>query len=200
MFLNNCCLYKVMPKNRGKVSLEELVRLKRAEHPNPEFWKTFERELIIKQRLQLQNQSSGNGVFTAHFWSNAKRACTYGCAALSGGAFLFVGVIGINSLQTADTNQTPSGAQIPTFAVTPIPTENQIQSSLEIAIAPDIGTSMAQTVAFNSNQETGKKPAIAAKTTERSNREASLDTLKLDTKALALVLSKPLEGLSLIHI
>ena len=36
-------------RNSPQVSLEQLLRLKRAERPAPEFWHQFERELRVKQ-------------------------------------------------------------------------------------------------------------------------------------------------------
>ncbi|MFA6961308.1 MAG: hypothetical protein WC205_11200 [Opitutaceae bacterium] len=37
------------PTESGKVTIEDLLRLKRAERPAPEFWTTFEQELRVKQ-------------------------------------------------------------------------------------------------------------------------------------------------------
>ena len=45
-----------MPENRGKISLEELLRSKRDERPNDAFWTRFDRELKAKQRRLLQRQ------------------------------------------------------------------------------------------------------------------------------------------------
>ena len=39
------------------VSLEDLLRLKRAERPAPEFWVQFERELRAKQLAALVTQT-----------------------------------------------------------------------------------------------------------------------------------------------
>jgi len=41
------------PEQPTKVTLEDLLRLKRAERPNPEFWSNFERELRQKQLTAL---------------------------------------------------------------------------------------------------------------------------------------------------
>lgn len=41
------------PDQKAKVSLEDLLRLKRAERPSPEFWANFERELRQKQLTAL---------------------------------------------------------------------------------------------------------------------------------------------------
>ena len=38
---------------KSKISLEDLLRLKRAEKPSPEFWSNFERELHQKQLTAL---------------------------------------------------------------------------------------------------------------------------------------------------
>ena len=43
----------ILPEQKNKVSLEDLLRLKRAERPNPEFWANFERELRQKQLTAL---------------------------------------------------------------------------------------------------------------------------------------------------
>lgn len=41
------------PEHKANVSLEDLLRLKRTERPNPEFWANFERELRQKQLTAL---------------------------------------------------------------------------------------------------------------------------------------------------
>ena len=41
------------PEQHSKVTLEDLLRLKRAEHPGPEFWANFEKELRQKQLTAL---------------------------------------------------------------------------------------------------------------------------------------------------
>lgn len=43
----------IPPEQKTTVSLEDLLRLKRAERPNPEFWASFERELRQKQLTAL---------------------------------------------------------------------------------------------------------------------------------------------------
>ncbi len=43
----------IPPEQKPNVSLEDLLRLKRAERPNPEFWTNFERELRQKQLTAL---------------------------------------------------------------------------------------------------------------------------------------------------
>lgn len=45
-----------MPENRSKYTLDELLRAKRSERPEPEFWVRFERELKTKQKLLIQRQ------------------------------------------------------------------------------------------------------------------------------------------------
>ncbi len=44
------------PEQRPPVTLEDLLRLKRAERPSPEFWNRFERELHQKQLAALVKQ------------------------------------------------------------------------------------------------------------------------------------------------
>ena len=43
----------IPPEQKSNVSLEDLLHLKRAERPNPEFWANFERELRQKQLTAL---------------------------------------------------------------------------------------------------------------------------------------------------
>jgi hypothetical protein len=50
------------PESNPKVSLEELLRLKRAERPSQEFWQNFEREMRQKQLTAL--------VKKRHWWHN----------------------------------------------------------------------------------------------------------------------------------
>ena len=49
-------LSRQMPENRGKYSIEELLRAKRDERPDEAFWSRFDRELKDKQRRLLQRQ------------------------------------------------------------------------------------------------------------------------------------------------
>jgi hypothetical protein len=43
----------IPPEQKSAVTIEDLLRLKRAERPNPEFWSNFERELRQKQLTAL---------------------------------------------------------------------------------------------------------------------------------------------------
>ena len=45
-----------MSDSRGKYTLEELMRAKRQEQPEPEFWAGFDREFKQKQKLLIQRQ------------------------------------------------------------------------------------------------------------------------------------------------
>lgn len=45
-----------MPENRSKFTLDELLRAKRSEQPEPEFWVRFDRELKAKQKMLIQQQ------------------------------------------------------------------------------------------------------------------------------------------------
>lgn len=42
-----------LPENRSRITIEDLLRLKRAERPDPEFWNKFEAELRQKQLAAL---------------------------------------------------------------------------------------------------------------------------------------------------
>ena len=50
-----------------KVSLEDLLRLKREERPTSEYWSQFDRELRAKQLAALSGAKAGKALFYFNF-------------------------------------------------------------------------------------------------------------------------------------
>lgn len=76
-----------MPDNRGKYTLEELMRAKRNEQPEPEFWVRFDRELKQKQKLLIQQQlvseTGLKSLFATRFYKVGAFTATCGIAAVA---------------------------------------------------------------------------------------------------------------------
>lgn len=106
-----------MSDNRGEFTLEDLLRAKRRERPNPEFWSRFEREFRSKQRLLIQKElaretrlkSPGARLFKVGAYSAA-----WGAAALA----IYLGFntpVGEDSV--AQSQPQPAAAARPSFEV-----------------------------------------------------------------------------------
>lgn len=76
-----------MPDSRGKYTLDELLRAKRNERPNPEFWVAFDRELKSKQRLLIQSQLAKEtrvkSPFAARIYKFSAVTASFGVAAFA---------------------------------------------------------------------------------------------------------------------
>lgn len=76
-----------MPDSRGKYTLEELMRAKRNEQPEPEFWVRFDRELKQKRKLliqrQLVNETGLKSLFATRFYKVGAFTATCGIAAVA---------------------------------------------------------------------------------------------------------------------
>ncbi|WP_309024498.1 hypothetical protein [Pelagicoccus sp. SDUM812002] len=76
-----------MPDSRGKYTLEELMRAKRNEQPEPEFWVRFDRELKQKQKLLIQRQlvseTGLKSLFATRFYKVGAFTATCGIAAVA---------------------------------------------------------------------------------------------------------------------
>lgn len=87
MLLEQARLPTHMPDSRGKITLEELLRAKRNEQPEPEFWKRFEREFKGKQKLLIQSQlvseSGLKSLFATRLYKVGTFTATCGIAAIA---------------------------------------------------------------------------------------------------------------------
>ncbi len=76
-----------MPDSRGKYTLEELMRAKRNEQPEQEFWIRFDRELKQKQKLLIQRQlvseTGLKSLFATRFYKVGAFTATCGIAAVA---------------------------------------------------------------------------------------------------------------------
>ncbi len=82
-----------MPDNRGKPTLEDLLKAKRLERPDSQFWADFDRELKLKQRQLIQEQLASetrSGAFFAGRWLK------FGAIATTCGVAAFSVYLGVN--------------------------------------------------------------------------------------------------------
>ncbi|PTX91740.1 hypothetical protein DB354_17925 [Opitutus sp. ER46] len=70
------------PKSRQSVSLEDLIRFKRAERPSPEFWAQFDRELREKQLAALVQKQPWWRALPARFGGFARFHLPLGATAV----------------------------------------------------------------------------------------------------------------------
>lgn len=106
-----------MPENRGKYTLEELMRAKRKEQPEPEFWVRFDREFKQKQKLliqrQLVNETGLKSLFATRFYKVGAFTATCGIAAVA----VYLGFQAPVSEPTVAQNGEQAKAAAPSFAV-----------------------------------------------------------------------------------
>lgn len=79
-----------MRDSRGKYTLDELLQVKRAEKPSPEFWHKFENDLRLKQRRRLQLQPVEYLCEEVSLWSRFRNFSLLCGAATSCGVVGFV--------------------------------------------------------------------------------------------------------------
>lgn len=109
-----------MPESRGKYTLDELLRAKRKERPEPEFWTSFERELKSKQRLLIQKQLVSESRLKS---PSAARFYKFGAFTATCGLAAFAVVVGLRTTENQDgliSQQGPSeiaAPSTPTFNV-----------------------------------------------------------------------------------
>lgn len=114
-----------MPDTRGKVTLEELMRAKRNERPEPEFWARFDREFRAKQKLliqsQLVNESRLKSPLFTRFYKVGALTATCGIAAVA----VYVGFQApVNDATTVAQNEKSTAVAAeatPNFAVATTP-------------------------------------------------------------------------------
>jgi hypothetical protein len=82
------------PEHRPQITIEDLLRLKRAERPSPEFWSRFEKELHQKQLAALVQRRS--------WWQNLPQL-------LSRRAYLPVGATAVLAFTLISVRYTTSG-------------------------------------------------------------------------------------------
>ncbi|EDY84510.1 hypothetical protein VDG1235_4141 [Verrucomicrobiia bacterium DG1235] len=108
-----------MPDSRGKFTLEELLRAKRHEQPEPEFWARFDREFKGKQKLLIQRQLVSEtrlkSPFATRFYKFGAATATFGIAAFA----VYLGFqTPVNEANFAQNdNAKPAATPAPSFAV-----------------------------------------------------------------------------------
>ena len=79
-------------QSNGKPTLEEILRAKREDRPDADFWRKFDRELNLKRRQLAQKQLAEESLFTSFMNARLTRFAA-ATGALSCGAFaLYIGM------------------------------------------------------------------------------------------------------------
>ncbi len=96
-----------MPKSRGKISLEDLLKAKRLGKPSDGFWEKFERDLQRKERRLLQKQPVEDLEMEIGFWARFKRTTAIIAATASTGTLglILITNFSISSLNTASISE-----------------------------------------------------------------------------------------------
>lgn len=117
---------------RGRYTLDELLQVKRAEKPSPDFWNKFENDLRIKQRRQLQRQPVEDLGEEVSIWQRFRNF------SLLCGAATSCGVVGFVVMQMLNPDSVTSSfeeASVPSpqeFAVAEIkPTSSFAEQTVE---------------------------------------------------------------------
>lgn len=98
-----------MPKNRGKITINQLIQAKRAEKPDAYFWEEFNAELHTKMRLETQRNASVLSVNGQSFWVSLRKTTTVCGAALTCGAFVFLTISNMQMASTGPTHEESFG-------------------------------------------------------------------------------------------
>jgi len=116
-----------MLDSRGKYTLDELLKAKRAERPSPEFWSSFENDLRIKQRRLLQKQPVEDLGQEITLWHRFRNFGLLAGAATSCGIVGFVVMQMLSSTIDPASISTPASVASPEVATAPLdPAETEI--------------------------------------------------------------------------
>lgn len=96
-----------MRDSRGKYTLDELLKMKRAEKPSPDFWNQFENDLRLKQRRLLQQQPVEDLGSEVSGWQRFRNFGLLCGAATSCGVVGFVVMQMLNPAYVADSKEEP---------------------------------------------------------------------------------------------
>jgi len=124
------------------------MQLKRSEKPAPEFWESFNKDLLVRQRRLLQQQPVDSSTFDNELWRRFKKITALCCAGISCAAFA---LLAFKSVQGP---------------ARPIQKDSPIESSPELAqnVAEEqSGTSRQTQSVFEmaSDQGSDRKPRFA---------------------------------------
>lgn len=169
-------LNPTMRDSRGTYALDELLKLKRAEKPSPEFWNKFENGLRIKQRRLLQRQpveNLGDEITIWHRFRNFSLLC---------GAATSCGVVGFVVMKMLSPDFVDTSAEEPS----PVPAQ-EIAAVEASTLASPVEKSFEQPAYFEVaradvvvpnlavNSEIADEPSQAIELA--SNRSAPASTL-----------------------
>jgi len=97
--------------SRGNYSLDELLKVKRAEKPSPDFWNEFENDLRIRQRRLLQQQPVEDLGSEVSGWQRFRHFGLLCGAAASCGVVGFVVMQMLNPAYVAHSEEAPLPSQ-----------------------------------------------------------------------------------------
>lgn len=177
-----------MPKNRGKITLSQLIQTKRSERPDDHFWDEFSSELNCRMRLETQKSASHYGTSKGDFWISLRKTTTACGLVLTCGVFTF---LTYNSMQVASTGPT----QDESFGLiqkNPLPeTKNQVAFN-------DAKTNIQEAPVFVVNEPSQSIEAIAQEadivTVSNSRQE---DGLSLNTKDFVMDLPNAFDNMDI---
>lgn len=107
-----------MPDQKGKYSLDELLRAKRDEKPDSAFWVEFDRELKAKQRKLVQRQIVADDSHKSPFAIRFYRIAAFGSAAGFAAFAVYFGLQSGSHNDAVAENPLPAvQAEKPTFTV-----------------------------------------------------------------------------------
>ena len=91
-----------MRKSRGSYTIDQLLHFKRSERPSDAFWGKFDRDLYLKQRLLLQEQSNEEIDLDAAPWTRMRKLAT---ALIAIATCWVVGFIALNMEEVQDSSK-----------------------------------------------------------------------------------------------
>lgn len=152
-------------ENRREITIEDLLRLKRAERPPAEFWSQFDRQLRAKQLAAIVEKRP--------WWQRLTLPATFSLVSryrvpLGAGAALALAFVSVREYRHA--------AIAPTIASAPDKTEEVAISPVVIAAAAELGRVAVEPAAVDVAPETREK-ALAVTTTSATAAPASAEEL-----------------------
>ena len=130
MLRGDAHLNQTMRDLRGKYTLDELLKAKRAEKPSPDFWDSFENDLRIKQRRLLQLQPVEDLGEEVSIW---QRFRNFG---LLCGAAMSCGVVGFVAMQMLSPTIVTNSVNAPQT----LPTQELAEAPIETTTVPVVQT------------------------------------------------------------
>lgn len=176
MFSEPARLPTTMPDSRGKYTLDELLKAKRNERPEPEFWLQFNRELKIKQRQLIQSQLAKETRVKSPL---ASRVYKFGAFTATFGVAAFAVYLGF---QPSTQDSSPTQTVSPSVALQeekPIFTVAKTEAPTQSEVSQPVGLKEFSTLAQSSSPRVSVRtaPVQVAKSTPTPAQLTALETL-----------------------